>query len=249
MSTILFYSAACPHSNRFLLLLDKLNVRPHFKLISVDKVNGRRPQVVTTFGIKEVPTVVSRNQKISGEAAFTWLHNALNEFSKIQGKAVSRIGTAGFGGGFGGRGSQQSAAAPIMSTTTLETLDMGGLGGTAGGGGVLDFSGPGFCNLNGWSGVDDGNYVTAGSCPTITGSAGSGTIDTRNFVKPASNFQLPNFMPSQEVNMAAAGAYGYGTGSGGGSGGKGSDKRTQMDYNQMMDERKRQDNMRPPSRR
>lgn len=224
MSVVLFYSSQCAHSKRFLSLLDKLNVRKYFKLISVDKVNGQRPAVVAQYGIREVPTIVAKNQKLSGDAAFRWLNSALQEFTKGKAKA----GT-GFGGGGGGGGPSGPGGGFGGGVTVLEPMDMSG--GLTGGGGLgTSFSGPGYCTVGGGL-IDNNAFVGANEGGHITAQ-----VDARNFKKPEGlNFQLPTGITAESEALWKNRQSINGNGSGSGRSG------TSMDYQQMMAERERQD--------
>jgi hypothetical protein len=74
MTVVLFFSNNCSHSIKFIEILKKSGEETSFsKFVCVDKVNGKRPQEVASFGITEVPTVVADGSKKVGAEAFNWL--------------------------------------------------------------------------------------------------------------------------------------------------------------------------------
>jgi hypothetical protein len=74
MTVVLFFSNNCTHSIKFIEILKKSGEETSFsKFVCVDKVRGKRPQEVASFGITEVPTVVANGSKKVGAEAFSWL--------------------------------------------------------------------------------------------------------------------------------------------------------------------------------
>jgi hypothetical protein len=54
------------------------------KFVCVDKVRGKRPQEVASFGITEVPTVVANGSKKVGAEAFNWLASKMGNDSQAK---------------------------------------------------------------------------------------------------------------------------------------------------------------------
>lgn len=246
-SVILFYSVNCMHSQRFMTLLDKLNIRRHFKCVSVDKVNGQRPRVVTDYGIREVPTIICRNQKIAGQAAFTWLNNEVQEFNRVrsggmgsemqmrlqQQQSPFQMQTPNM---FGAAG-MSSASIPNLppgstaggGSTMLEAMDIGASPSAfgAGGGG----SSIGLVGIDG-SSIGTGGFAPAGQYAPVSAT----TISESGFVKPEGyNFQLPGI---SEHNQAW-----FNSGANQMDGSGRSASKSQQDYARMMQERDRQDKL------
>ena len=73
MSRVLFYSKYCPHSQKFIGILEKTGEIIQFNNVCIDKINGRRPRVVNDYGIVRVPTIITDDQKLEGVEAFKWL--------------------------------------------------------------------------------------------------------------------------------------------------------------------------------
>lgn len=73
MSRVLFYSRYCPHSKKFMTLLEKTGEIIQFNSICIDKIQGVRPPVVAKYHITRVPTIIADEQKLEGVDAFKWL--------------------------------------------------------------------------------------------------------------------------------------------------------------------------------
>ena len=79
MSYILFYSNYCKYSEKFITILEKTGEANFFAKICVDKLQGesKRPPIVYKYDVKEVPTIIVENRKLSGREAFSWLKSRI----------------------------------------------------------------------------------------------------------------------------------------------------------------------------
>ena len=74
---ILLYSNFCSFCEKFFIIIEKTNLSENFIKICIDKINGKRPEIINKIGIKEVPSLIIDNKVISGKMAFQWLKNSI----------------------------------------------------------------------------------------------------------------------------------------------------------------------------
>lgn len=89
MTYLLFYSKYCKFSKQFISTLEKTREYQNFKMVSVEKKNGKRPDIVAKYNVREVPTIVINGNILSGEKAFAWLNNVINS----SGRQISSMST------------------------------------------------------------------------------------------------------------------------------------------------------------
>lgn len=79
MTYVLFYSNYCKFSHKFIDILEKSGEATYFAKICVDKdQNGQRSNIISKYGITEVPTVLIENRQLAGYNAFIWLKNRID---------------------------------------------------------------------------------------------------------------------------------------------------------------------------
>ena len=223
---ILFYSASCPHSKKFISALDKLGIRSSFQLVSVDKNKaGQRPRVVSTYSIKEVPTLIVRNQKIAGQSAFTWLMDEVKRFNNNKQRIQS------------GRQQQQprrdnfadvSHAGNGTAGNTLEPVDFSGSSNILGGSSYVYIDGS-------ESNSPSGRFAVAGSVQEITPTIS----EDSSFVKPENNFIVPSALSQQTQSIIEAASPGENPLAAQKTN-KRSTKKLDKDLTQLLEERKRE---------
>lgn len=74
---ILFYSKKCKYSDHFIKILQDAKEDKFFKMASIDKIKGKRPDYVQKYKITEVPTIVVDSKKYCGTDAFKWLEKRI----------------------------------------------------------------------------------------------------------------------------------------------------------------------------
>jgi len=79
MSYILFYSNYCRHCEKFIQILESSGESVYFAKVCADRdrVTRQRPALLSTYKIKEVPTIIVENRVLPGLDAFRWLANRL----------------------------------------------------------------------------------------------------------------------------------------------------------------------------
>lgn len=74
---ILFYSKHCKFCDKFIKVLQNLGEDKFFNGVSVDKVNGVRPKIISQYKVTEVPTIIVNGKSYSGKIAFKWLEDKI----------------------------------------------------------------------------------------------------------------------------------------------------------------------------
>jgi hypothetical protein len=79
MLYILFYSNYCRHCEKFIQILESSGESTYFAKVCADRdrSTGQRPTLLSTYKIKEVPTIIVENKSLPGLEAFKWLANRL----------------------------------------------------------------------------------------------------------------------------------------------------------------------------
>jgi glutaredoxin len=89
---LLFTSSYCRYSKLFVKNLIEAKEEKFFKEISVDKQpNGKRPEIVFKYGIKEVPTIIVDNTPYVGKDAFKWLARKIKNLNHAVSSQNTRL--------------------------------------------------------------------------------------------------------------------------------------------------------------
>lgn len=89
---LLFTSSYCKYSKLFVKNLIEAKEDKFFQEISVDKQkNGRRPEIVFTYGIKEVPTIIVDETVYVGKDAFKWLARKIKNLNHAVSSQSTRM--------------------------------------------------------------------------------------------------------------------------------------------------------------
>lgn len=78
---LVFYSKNCRFSHKFVKVLAKLPNVSHFDFVTVDKVNGKRSDLVKEYNVTEVPTIIVNQRYYIGKEAFSWLDSEIRNLN------------------------------------------------------------------------------------------------------------------------------------------------------------------------
>jgi hypothetical protein len=88
---VLFYSKQCKYSTSFIKFLVDAKEDKFFKNVSIDKVNGKRPDFVKKYNIVEVPTIMIDNKLYAGNQAFVWLQRRIKNMKNAINSQATRV--------------------------------------------------------------------------------------------------------------------------------------------------------------
>lgn len=87
MRNVILYSKHCPHSQKFLQLMQNTDFAREFSYVSIDpdpQTRKKNEELLFILEITKVPTVYVNGSKYDGTKAFEWLNAVLNRQSPQQ---------------------------------------------------------------------------------------------------------------------------------------------------------------------